>query len=378
MCKPKAARMHSMLVLALGAMACGGGSGSPAGPTGPTTQPNPNLTAPALDAPSDGQQLDTLRPTLVVRNGASDQPGSRTYEFQISDTSDFSNTVVSEVASFLNVVTTTSVAEGADGKTRFTPAGDLQPTTRFYWRARVLQAGSTSGWSNTGRFNTRLVGFIRGGELYDPLIHGQTVGTRVGTVQFVVGRGARLVTHGSHIRYKLPQTVKAGEFSMEVEGLRANGPGDKTKVFGMQEGQGDFIVNPWRVDAQYRGAAASPPNVVAWRAIFGSDEDMVETNKPERDSSVLLLRPDVAYLWRGTWGDGFRLEILEGGLDGRTLYNKGKAVDADYDASSHYAYLGAPAGRSGADSASIPGAIYRNVWLGNRSRPASLGSALTE
>jgi hypothetical protein len=26
-----------------------------------------------------------------------------------------------------------------------------------------------------------------------------------------------------------------------VEGLRANGPGDKAKVLGMQEGQGDFI-----------------------------------------------------------------------------------------------------------------------------------------
>jgi hypothetical protein len=54
----------------------------------------------------------------------------------------------------------------------------------------------------------------------------------------------------------------------------------------------------------------------------------------------------------------------------------GKTVGADYNANPHYAYLGAPAGRSGLDSASIPGAIYRNVWLGDRPRPASLGSAL--
>jgi hypothetical protein len=375
--KWKTAQVLSVLALAVVTTACGG-DGSPAGPSGPAPQPNPNLTAPTLDSPSDGQQLDTLRPTLVVRNGTSDQSGSRSYEFQISDTSDFSSSVVSEVQSFFNVVTTTGVTEGADGKTSFTSAGDLQPTTRFYWRARHLQGGATSAWSSTGEFNTRLVGFIRAGELYDPLIHGQTVGTRVGTVQFVTGKGARLATHGSHIRYKLPQTVTAGEFSMEVEGLRANGPGDKTKVFGMQEGQGDFIVNPWRVNAEYRGAEAGPPNAVAWRAIFGSDENRLETNQAERESSVLLLRPDVSYLWRGTWGAGFRLEILEGGLDGRTIYNKRKAVDAAYGASPHYAYLGAPIGRSGADSASIPGAVYRNVWLGNRPRPASLGSALQD
>jgi hypothetical protein len=66
-----------------------------------------------------------------VRNGTSDQPGARTYEFQISDSSDFSNTVASEVPSFFNVLTTTSVSEGAEGTTRFAPAVDLQPTTRF-------------------------------------------------------------------------------------------------------------------------------------------------------------------------------------------------------------------------------------------------------
>ena len=48
-----------------------------------------------------------------------------------------------------------------------------------------------------------------------------------------------------------------------------------------------------------------------------------------------------------------------------------------YAPSPHYAYLGAPTGRSGVESASIPGAIYRNVWIGNKPRPASLGSAMT-
>jgi hypothetical protein len=34
-----------------------------------------------------------------------------------------------------------------------------------------------------------------------------------------------------------------------------------------------------------------------------------------------------------------------------------------------YAFIGTPTGRSGAESASIPGAIYRNVWIGARPRP---------
>ena len=45
---------------------------------------------------------------------------------------------------------------------------------------------------------------------------------------------------------------------MDVEGLRGNGPGDKAKVFGMQEGQDDFITNRYRVDIQYRGTDGFP------------------------------------------------------------------------------------------------------------------------
>jgi hypothetical protein len=368
--------MKSRLFLAgaLGVtLGCGGGGGSPTGPTAPPVQVSPHLTAPAIDSPSDRQQLDTLRPTLTVRNGTSDQPGARAYEFEISDASDFSSSVTSQIPSFFNVVTTSDVVEGTDGKTSFTPSVELQPTTRFYWRARLVQGSTRSEWSATSRFNSRLVGFIRAGELYDPLIHGETVGTRVGNVQLITGKGARLVTHSSHIRYRLPATVRAGEFSMIVEGLRANAHGEKTKVFGMQEGLTDFIVNAYRVDAQFRGA---PSNVINWRAIFGGEENQLDPTKAEREASVLMAKPEVPYLWRGTWGSGFRLEVLEGGLNGRIIYNRGKTIQEDYGANPHYAFLGAPVGRSGPESASIEGATYRNVWLGSRSRPASLGSAL--
>jgi len=60
-------------------LAACGGSKSPASPT-PVI--NPTLTAPALGTPADNEQLDTLRPTLSVKNGTSTvASGARTYEF---------------------------------------------------------------------------------------------------------------------------------------------------------------------------------------------------------------------------------------------------------------------------------------------------------
>src|SRR4029079_17556109 len=86
-------------------------------------------------------------------------------------------------------------------------------------------------------FKSKLVGFIRPGELYDPLIHGETVGTIVGAATFIQGQGLQLNpgTFVGYVRYVLPQTISSGEFSMDVSGLRANGPGDKAKDFGMQQ-----------------------------------------------------------------------------------------------------------------------------------------------
>jgi hypothetical protein len=36
----------------------------------------------------------------------------------------------------------------------------------------------------------------------------------------------------------------------------------------MQEGQGDFITNDYRVDIQYRGVQGLPPNAIQWGVIY--------------------------------------------------------------------------------------------------------------
>lgn len=371
-------RYHLVAILAtaaLGAAACGGDK-SPTTPT-PVTA---NLGAPALDSPGNDEQLDTLRPTLVVKNATSDQTtGTRTYEFQISDNSGFTSSTTSNVPGLASTVGKTGVAEGTNGKTSFTVDSDLQPTTVFYWRVRATQGSSTSAWSSTGTFRSKLVGFLRAGELYDPLIHGETVGQLVGSTTFIPGKGIQLNNGQSYVKYLLPQTITSGEFSMEIEGLRGNAPGDKAKVMGMQEGQDDFITNRYRVDIQYRGASGAPPNAITFRALYGSGEDLSLRFEPDtatRFNSVFLLNPTTTYYWMTTWGSEFRVVVREGGVTGNTIYNVGMKTKGTYAPNPQYAYLGAPTGRSGTESASIAGTIYRNVWLANRPRPASLGSAL--
>ena len=360
--------------------ACGGGGGGSQPPTQPTPIANPRLTAPAPDLPSGDEQLDTLRPTLTVKNGTSDQAGTRTYEFQISDTSDFSSTVASYITSYNVTITRTGVPEGTGGTTSFTPDADLQPTTRFYWRARMAQGATNSEWSAVGKFRSKLVGFVRDGALFDPLIHGETVGERVGSTTFVSGKGLRLNTTSSMVRYRLPRAVTAGEYSMDVEGLAANGPGDKSKVFAMQEGTSEFVTNRYRADIQYRGVQGAPVNAIYWRVIYGDGSDdskRYETDRARREASVIRLNGSTTYHWKLTWGSEIRVVVKDGGMAGPSLYDFGMpSPNGRYDPRPHVAYLGAPIDRSGAASASIAGVTYRNVWLGDQPRPESLGSAL--
>jgi hypothetical protein len=361
------------------AAACGGDKS----PSAPTTTTAARLTAPIAETPSADEQLDTLRPTLTVKNGTSDQTtAARSYEFQVSDSNTFSSAVTaSTVAGFAVVVGKSGVPESSNGKTSFEPEQDLQPTTRYYWRARLVQGSAQSDWSPVSTFKTKLVGYNRAGELYDPLTHGETVGDRIGSTDFIPGRGIRINSNTSYVRYLLPATISNGEFSMEIEGLRPDFPGDKTKLFGMQEGQDDYITNRYRVDIQYRGLQGFPPNAITFRVLYGDDPCCkYEPDTDTRFRSVYALNPSIPYFWKFTWGTGteVRVSVKEDGIDGtKTIYNVGVATPKGvYAPSPHYAYLGAPTGRSGSESASVPGAIYRNVWIANHPRPASLGSAL--
>src|SRR6187551_882270 len=122
----------SVCVLLSGlAAACGGGDDSP---TAPGASPS-TLAAPALNSPADAAQLTTLRPTFVVANSTSAQSGTRTYEFQISDRSDFSASTPGTLAGFTVSTNPSGLPEGGGGTTSYTVQSDLQPATRMYWRS---------------------------------------------------------------------------------------------------------------------------------------------------------------------------------------------------------------------------------------------------
>jgi hypothetical protein len=341
-------------ILTLFSVSCG--SDTPDSPINPTPTPPPpssiTLTAPTHVTPADDQQLNTLQPVLVVSNVTASQSGARTYEFEVATNADFTNVVVRGQ----------NVAEDASGRTSWTVTPSVESTTRFWWRARAVQGSATGPWSNATRFRSRIEGFNRPGELFDPLVNGATVGTPI-NVTFLAEQGARLDSLGSRIVYTLPQTLNSGEFSLLATGLTTHSDGDSTKLFAMQEGFTDLTTNPYRATIEKRDHGT-----VTFRFIAGNSDTRADGERID-----LEFNPSLVYFWKFTWGGGLaRLVVLEGGEQGRVIYDRSDPYGGTYRPSPHIAYVGAPPGRAGIITASVPGAVVRYVWLSSRPRPAGL------
>jgi hypothetical protein len=337
----------------------------------PVTPAALQLTAPTLDTPTDDEQLSTLRPELTVRNGTTNQPtGTRAYEFQIADNTGFSPVAISG----------TGIAENATGKTSFTPAQDLQPTTRMYWRARMVQGTNNSDWSPTGKFRTRLVGFNRPGELYDPLIHGETIGAigGSGNITWIPGQGIRLNDALAYVVYDMPQVVLAGEMSAEVSNLGPGGPCCKVRVFSVLDALvTQASTRPYSMNAQYRGVGGNPDNCVCFKSIFGDNANGLEPSTTERLGMGRVLDPSKVYLWRAVWTrDSYRVIVTEGGTTGPLIYDfTAREAGAHWTPAKMYAFLGTNNGYSDPLDGTLRGVTLKNFWVGSTPRPNSLGSA---
>jgi hypothetical protein len=71
--------------------------------------------------------------------------------------------------------------------------------------------------------------------------------------------------------------------------------------------------------------------------------------------------------------------VREDSATGNVIYDRTISAPpgtGPYAPAPHFAYLGANSGAYNTETGSWPGVVYRNVWLGDRARPASLGSAL--
>ena len=259
--------------------------------------------------------------------------------------------------------------EGTDGKTAFTPDTDLQPTTVFYWRARAVQGTATGPWSDTGTFRSKLVGFIRAGELYDPLIHGETVG-RAGRVDDVhPGQG-----HPAQYRPELRQVPAAADHHQRrvLDGRRrparqrARRQGEGVRDAGRARATSSPTATASTSSTAARPARRRTPS--QWRVLYGSarrPERPLRARHAKRNASVFLLNPSTMYHWKATWGSDFRLVVREGGVNGGddSTTTACRRPGARTRRTRTTRTSGAPTGRSGGESASIAGTIYRNVWL---------------
>ena len=386
---PRWISMLALCVAAVAASACGSQSATPT-PTNPSPTPTtpvvPVTTPLALASPASDDQLTTLRPTLTVTNPTQMLAG-RTYEFQISDRNDFTVGTGSRSAYYTVNVSKTGVSEGSS-TTAYTVEQDLQPATRFYWRARWTQGTTTADWSNTGTFRTQIIGYSQPGELYDPLVNGATVAEfRFKRTTFFPGKGLRIDDSDSYARYGLKQTITDGEFSADIEGISASPVSDnpdtaKLKIFSMCDCTTDIAFSDYLATFQYRGFNGNPPNAISFKMLFGEDDEAhkLEPDLGTRIASVRLLNAGNTYHWKVSWGHFVHQTVLDGGagaatgIGGNQIYDLQQNTVYTYSPPSHFAYLGV--NNSGSESGSWPGAIYRNVWIGNKARPASLGTAL--
>lgn len=115
----------AVAALAAAVVACSKLPSAPTTSTTTTSVPQTvTLTAPSLSAPADDAQLDTLPPTLTVTNATANVAGTRTHEFQIADSQNF--TIAGLGSAYHAVVTTkTGVAEGGGGATSFPVESDV-------------------------------------------------------------------------------------------------------------------------------------------------------------------------------------------------------------------------------------------------------------
>jgi hypothetical protein len=246
-------------------------------------------------------------------------------------------------------------------------AAALDSEAPYQWRVRPEYQGTAGPWSAFATFvSPASNGYLRGGELYDPLINGKTVGTISGPVTFIPGVGVRLETFDSRIVYEMPEPVEDGELSALVTNLVTNSEGDKTKIFSMAEGYGDLTANRRRMTVEKRGDG--PPGSIAWR-FLPSGGDGVDTVGNER--VVREFNPSLTYFFEADWRDGFfNVRIDEGGVGARNIYNFGKPYSGFYRPVPHVVYLGGGPARGGPQGQTVPGMVIRQVWLSIRPRPA--------
>jgi hypothetical protein len=181
------------------ALACGDKSPSPAAPS-----PAANSTGSETPATADGTTLKVPPPPPV-----SPANGATLEDFNIvlkvnSVTAKYAD--VSQFAYHFQILLNNQVVrEFRTSTTTQWTVTDLDSNTTYTWHARAEQGNYFGPWSDSWTFKTPEIpeGYINGGELYDPLYNGKTVGQPVGPVTFIPGVGVKLES----LKHPLPHSA---------------------------------------------------------------------------------------------------------------------------------------------------------------------------
>lgn len=354
------------ITASIASAACGGTGGStelPASPLDPSGTNTANVTAPTPESPSDDAQLDSIRPTLRVTNATSTGGGSRSYEFQIADNSNFASTAGSVLTTFAVAVTQAGIPEGSDGRTSFTPAVDLLPSTRYYWRARAAAGSSIGPWSGSSRFRTKIDSFKSGNQAYDLLTNGRTVADQVRNISYAsasdANPGCKLEGPDSFIRYQMA-TLSEGEVSFILRRVKPWDPSfsGQVKLLTMQDGTGDFNSNPFRVSVEKRPDPEQERIVLRWTA---------QGNHVTAQSGDLDWQDLRPFYFKLEWRSGTaRLRVYLGENDAAPLFaDVSTPYTGTYNPGSHNVIIGSLSNDSHRDIRAS------RVYIGPGPRPVS-------
>jgi hypothetical protein len=342
------------------AIACGKSSSAP---TSPSTSGEPGTSAAA-----DGSTLKAPAPSIVSPTGGAtaDDPLTLTASTVKGKFASINPAYRFQVRSGSTVVATGLAGPTSEGTVSFTPI--VEPDTDYTWRVQATQNGADGPWSADASFKSPVGAFIRGNEVRDPLSIGRTVGEIRGAAQFVPGVGLKLLSHETHVLYRLPVTLQQGQFSMMIQGADEGSEGDKSKVFAMQEGpnEDDITTDDYRMTGELRGRNYAAPGSITCRIIAGDgvSRDCAREQK-NFDSSRW-------YFWSFSWQTGSAtLQVRLDNESGPVIYNSTIGTGSHpYRPTPHFLYLGSPAGRAGLLDATLPGGTYKNVYIGPGPRPA--------
>jgi hypothetical protein len=221
-------------------------------------------------------------------------------------------------------------------------------------------------------------------------VNGSTVAEFFGNAAFVAGKGLRLQETNAYARYRLVQGISTGEFSLDVEGISnspfsASGNTGKLKILSMDDDPGNHYSSDYLMNVQYRGFVGNPDHAISFKMLLGEDTEArkLEPDFGQRSAGIRHLNAANTYYWRATFGNFINVVVQDGGAGGvngsgsarggNTIYEFGKTAGFGYQPSPHFAYIGVNNSRE--DTGSWP-ATYRNVWLANKARPDTLGSAM--